>query len=198
MILNWPLLCILLIFYATHSILADLGVKARLHAIVPTRYYRIMYNLVSIAFVITIAWICVESPKTSLIELPVWITAIGWVGFVGGFVLNLLALSQYDGAEFIGTSYLNQTVETKAGLGGKLNRSGINTWVRHPIYSSILLIAWAWFLISPNIEVLQIAVITTVYIPIGIHYEERKLIAEFGDAYRSYQREVKKIIPGIW
>jgi protein-S-isoprenylcysteine O-methyltransferase Ste14 len=33
-----------------------------------------------------------------------------------------------------------------------------------------------------------------VYLPIGIHLEERKLIATFGEAYRRYRGEV----PALW
>ncbi|MEM6397138.1 MAG: hypothetical protein AAF741_12385 [Bacteroidota bacterium] len=46
--------------------------------------------------------------------------------------------------------------------------------------------------------VLHMASVTTAYIPIGIHLEERKLVIEFGEAYRKYQQEVKRLIPGVW
>ncbi|MEM6397142.1 MAG: isoprenylcysteine carboxylmethyltransferase family protein [Bacteroidota bacterium] len=196
--INWPLFILLLTFYASHSLLADLKIKAWLKPVVPSTHYRIVYNLVSLGFVATIAWVYINSPKVDLADFPIWVTVAGWTGFISGFLLNYLAISQYDGAEFIGTSYLDQPVEAQAGLGGTLNISGINQWVRHPIYSSILMIAWSWFLISPNSAVLHIASVTTAYIPVGIYLEERKLVIEFGDAYRKYQQEVKRLIPGVW
>jgi len=34
-----------------------------------------------------------------------------------------------------------------------------------------------------------------LYTLIGIHFEERKLVEEFGQSYISYSRQVPKIIP---
>ena len=39
--------------------------------------------------------------------------------------------------------------------------------------------------------------IITVYVLIGIKYEERKLLVEFGDSYRDYQLKVPKLIPHL-
>ncbi|MEO0627181.1 MAG: NnrU family protein [Bacteroidota bacterium] len=198
MIIHWPLLLLLVLFYASHSLLADLKIKAKLRSIIPYSYYRIVYNLLSLGFVIGIISTYANTAKVELLAPAVLLTFFGWLLMLSGVALSFLALSQYDGAEFIGTSYLNQAVETRAGLGGELNRSGVNAWVRHPIYTSILLMFWGWFLISPDTGVFHIALLTSIYIPIGIHYEEQKLLEEFGDVYRVYQQEVKKIIPGLW
>jgi protein-S-isoprenylcysteine O-methyltransferase Ste14 len=37
--------------------------------------------------------------------------------------------------------------------------------------------------------------VLSVYIIIGCILEERKLLAEFGDAYRQYQRQVPMLVP---
>ncbi len=37
-----------------------------------------------------------------------------------------------------------------------------------------------------------------VYLPFGIHFEEKKLRRQFGQAYLEYEKQVKRLIPGIW
>jgi methanethiol S-methyltransferase len=39
--------------------------------------------------------------------------------------------------------------------------------------------------------------ITFLYLPIGIHLEEGKLIAVFGEEYRKYREEVPALIPKL-
>jgi protein-S-isoprenylcysteine O-methyltransferase Ste14 len=74
--------------------------------------------------------------------------------------------------------------------------SGAFSWVRHPIYSLTLLA----FFLTPlmSLDRILITVVTLIYLlGWGIPLEEKKLIQEFGESYRKYQKQVPALIPSI-
>src|SRR4030042_817540 len=66
-------------------------------------------------------------------------------------------------------------------------------WVRHPLYLFMLVMIWS----CPNLTAdrLLFNILWSVWIFIGTILEDRDLTAQFGDAYRKYQKKVPMLLP---
>ena len=78
---------------------------------------------------------------------------------------------------------------------GDLVTGGLYRFVRHPLYTFSLLILW----LSPSMTVNTFIVCAalTIYVLIGIIFEERKLLREFGQKYEDYKSVTPMLIPGL-
>ena len=67
--------------------------------------------------------------------------------------------------------------------------------VRHPMQLGMVLLVFG----TPVLTVghLIFAALMTLYILIGLWFEERSLEREFGDAYRTYRHHVPMLIPRL-
>lgn len=69
-------------------------------------------------------------------------------------------------------------------------------YIRHPIQTGVLIGVWA----TPRMTVTQLilSIGFTVYIFIGLWFEERDLLAEHGDTYLQYKQETGKLLPKLF
>ena len=71
--------------------------------------------------------------------------------------------------------------------------------IRHPSYTGLLLILGGLGLALDNWSSLAIcALLPLPALLLRIKVEEAELTRVLGDTYRSYQRETKRLIPGLW
>jgi len=69
--------------------------------------------------------------------------------------------------------------------------------VRHPIYLGWMLMVFA----VPDMTWTRFvfAAVSSAYLIVAIPFEERSLVAVFGDEYVEYQRRVRwRVLPGLW
>lgn len=116
--------------------------------------------------------------------------SLGWIGMVGLAVSLLIKIkAHYD---------LGSNFTTDPGPKGELITKGIYAYVRHPLYLSILL----WGLSTPLLIQNYIAGLVpllcmVLFIAIRVPIEERMLLENFGDQYRSYQKHTGSLLPRL-
>ncbi|WP_200831587.1 methyltransferase family protein [Varibaculum vaginae] len=108
---------------------------------------------------------------------------------VAGLIIIMLAVIVWVLAVF--GSHMVENVKT-----GQLMTSGIYAWVRHPVYSSFLLLNCGILLTEVNWWLLALPFIYWVALTILMKCtEERWLENEFGDEYTQYAARVNRIFP---
>jgi protein-S-isoprenylcysteine O-methyltransferase Ste14 len=78
-----------------------------------------------------------------------------------------------------------------------LIESGIFKHIRHPMYSSLLFLAWGILLRHVDVTLLIVALIATCSGIFAALMEEKENIAYFGERYRHYTLKTKMFIPYV-
>ena len=101
----------------------------------------------------------------------------------------------YDLLQFLGLRQLRLD-HSGGGLraDGGLDTSGILGNVRHPWYFGSLLLIWARPI---DASVIVLNTVVSVFLVVGTMLEDRKLVEEFGEGYREYQRRVPMLLPRL-
>jgi protein-S-isoprenylcysteine O-methyltransferase Ste14 len=75
---------------------------------------------------------------------------------------------------------------------------GAYRYIRHPLYSSLLLLAWGVFFKNPSYLGGFLALLVTFFLTVTAKIEEAENVFFFGDAYRRYMKHNKMFIPFIF
>jgi len=177
------------LFALHHSIMARTGAKAWVTRIVSPDLERSVYVWIASLLFLAVCWMWQPLPGI------IWQTRgpglALYVAQIFGMALTLKAAQIVGIWELAGVTQpdLSQPIEFKA--------DGPFAIVRHPIYLGWVLMVFATPVMTTSR--LLFAVISTLYLVAAIPLEERLLVENFGDKYRSYQRQMRwRLIPFIW
>lgn len=178
-----------------HSLLTAPGWMRCMHSMFGPRtaYYRLAYVIVSIITLVPILLLWRRTDSPELWEWPAFVALLRWIGVAASLVVLAVAARSYDQVFFFG---FRQIREHRAGARAEFSgfvTAGILRRIRHPYYSAGILLLLCWG--DATAANLIVAAIGVGYLVIGAFLEERKLVTEFGEEYRRYQREVPMFIP---
>ena len=154
------------------------------------KFYRLFFNFIAIITFLPILVLLILLPSEVVYRFPSPWSYFMFAGQVFVASCLLTAIFQFGILDFIGLRQL-------AAREGKreLVTGGLYRYVRHPFYTFALLFLWLSPVVTVNLLVLYLAL--TIYVHIGIYFEERKLLREFGDQYVEYRANTPMLIPGL-
>ena len=75
---------------------------------------------------------------------------------------------------------------------------GIYAYIRHPLYSSLLLLDWGIFFKAPSLPGGALVLVTTTFLIATARADEQECIRFFGDEYRAYMQKTKRFVPFLF
>ena len=181
---GWSLYCVL------HSLLADDRYKTKISESLDLSGsgYRLSYNIFALVSLVAILFyhFSVESPRLfGSIIFKEWVAPIIILFGLTGMVICIIKY-------FRQLSGISKIQEKKEPI---LETRGVHRYVRHPLYLFTFVFLTGLFLYQPTLSNLIALTIIITYTVIGIRFEEKKLVKEFGDQYVAYQNKVPMLIP---
>jgi protein-S-isoprenylcysteine O-methyltransferase Ste14 len=187
-------LALLTLFAVQHSVMARRGFKRWWTRLIPESIERSTFVLAATGVLALLLWQWRPIPAPDLwnISDPAGRAAAFAVFWLGWSVL-LISTFLINHFELFG---LRQVVARCVGReipAPQFRTPLFYRYVRHPLYVGFLLAFWATPRMSAGHLLFSLA--TTGYILVGIWFEERDLIAQFGDRYRLYREHVGMLWP---
>ena len=186
------------LFGVVHSVMARPAFKRVWTRIVPPAAERATYVLQSTLLLGLIIW------QWQPIPTVIWQVdgPAAW-GFYAasafGALTILIATFLLGHLEFVGLSQAWHNLRGTPEKSATFRTPFLYRVVRHPLQLGLLILMVA----TPVMTLGHLIFVATmaVYIAIGLRFEERSLLREFGAAYAAYQRDVPMLIPnpfGRW
>lgn len=184
---------LLLLWGVQHTIMARGKFKEAISGFIPQHLERSTYVLVSS---ITLAvlmhfWQAMEGTLWSIESAP-WI----WVIFFTGWALVFVSTFLTDHFDLFGLRQTWLHYVKKSYTSVKFTERLFYKWIRHPMMLGLILAFWAIPEMTSGHLVFSIGM--TVYIIVGIYFEEKGLASSIGTDYQNYQKRTAKIIPKIY
>jgi len=182
-------------FALQHTVMARRSFKTRLQRLIPQHLVRSTFVLCTSIVLLMIfhywrplpitIWDVTHPIGSGILQGAFW---LGWAILITStFMIDHFDLFGLKQVYFYVRQIEYRDVEFKAQM--------FYRFVRHPGYTGLLLAFWA----APHMTAghLVFALAMTLYIRMGIVFEERDLARTFGETYKLYQKSIPMLIPSI-
>ena len=183
----------ILLFGLQHSIMARAAFKRAITRLIPVAVERATYVLASSLALIILMWqwrpmrSVLWHVDNSAAVTALWVVnAVGWLGVpVCSFLIDHFDLFGIKQA----LHAFRRTTVRRTGFVAPL----FYKHLRHPMMTSLMIGLWVTPHMTAGHALLSAGM--TIYILIGVHFEERALVRELGPDYERYQATTSKFLP---
>ncbi len=181
-----------LLFFIQHSGMIRKPFRRWLARFIPEEYAGAVYAIASGIALLLVILLWQTSTQTIITPFGLFRWSFRAVFFLSllGFYWGIKALRFFDP---FGLRPIISRLRGRNPTAMPITVAGPYRKVRHPLYLFMILMIWSF----PDLRMdrLLFNLLWTVWIVIGSYLEEKDLIAEFGDAYREYQKRVPMLVP---
>ncbi len=190
-------LLLLALFGMQHSVMARRGFKHWWTRIVPPAVERSTFMVASCAVLALMFWfwVPIQVPVVWQVEHHAGV-ALLWGLFGCGCLLVVVSTFLIDHFELFGLKQVFARLRQRVPAETRFKTPLLYRFVRHPLYAGFLLTFWSVPMMTAGR--LLFAIGFTAYILVGITFEERDLLQQFGERYRRYRKQVGMLIPKLW
>ncbi len=186
-------IALVLLWAIQHSVMARGWFKRKITRLLPEVIERSTYVLLS--GIVLISIVLFWQP----IDGIVWdvenrlLRTLLWGGFVFGWVFSVVASFVINHFELFGLQQVYLYLRDRSMPVEAFSEKLFYRFIRHPIQLGVLMGLW----ITPvmNYGHLMLSVLMTIYIFIGLYFEEKDLVTQIGKTYVEYKQKVGMMFP---
>ncbi|NIT51334.1 MAG: isoprenylcysteine carboxylmethyltransferase family protein [candidate division Zixibacteria bacterium] len=183
------------LFALQHSVMARQGFKRWWTKVVPKPIERSTYVLFASIALALMMWLWQPLPQTiwSIESQPANILL--WTLFGFGWIFLFISSRLINEKHLFGLQQVREYLQGKKLSDPKFQTPAFYRVTRHPMMLGFIIAFW----VTPQMSVghLLFALVSTLYIVIGVQLEERDLLHFIGDQYWEYRQRVAMLIPGL-
>lgn len=153
-------------------------------------WYALIYSLTSSLFFVGILFQSALIPTYQILTKGSITEYLAYVFAGFGTIIMVKSTKQISLSRLLGISSGSDQVD-------ELVVSGLYSKIRHPLYAGFVLIFIGYFLFAGTAAAAVHLICLTIYIPIGIYFEEKNLVDLYGQSYIEYQEKVPAFFPWI-
>ena len=187
-------LVLIILFGVQHTVMARKSFKEKWTNLVPQHLERSTYVLFSSVALAALLWFW--QPMNGI----VWQVDITWAslvlqwGFWLGWLILLLSTFMINHFDLFGLKQVYDYWKGNEPASPNFMEPGFYKYVRHPLMLGFLIAFWS--VPTMTVSHLIFSLGMTIYILVGVYFEEKTMIREFGDDYKDYKSRVPKFFPG--
>jgi protein-S-isoprenylcysteine O-methyltransferase Ste14 len=150
--------------------------------------YRVMYNIIAFVYLLGLLVLHLRLHSPYIYDPTALSHIIALLLVLPGAAIMILCIAKYFKQLSGAFREKNQS---------HLYTGGLHQFVRHPLYFGTFLFLIGLALYWPLFKNILVVAIIILYTLVGIIFEEKKLLRQFGEAYKNYQQQVPMIIPRL-